>query len=287
MVKVKTAFLIVAIFLATQLLGLYVGTQFLAEIEAGNQEPAFEDPDNISNSFLLFVYIIVTTVAILLLVKFWKPSLRVLEALVIFVPSWITFEFTIPILIPIGNWVFSLGFFLAIALTAWKVLKPTILSQDVAAMIAGAGAGALLGASFGIVPSLVFLVLLCVYDFISVFVTKHMITLARELTKRPMAFTIASPHKFKKAKYFGPKGRKKRKRIHVFQLGVGDIVIPLMFSISLLRSFTIVSSLLTIAGSTIALLILIYHMSKHPRPLPALPFITVGTLAGFVISMLV
>jgi presenilin-like A22 family membrane protease len=281
-IKVKTAFTIVAIFLVTQLLGLYVGTQYLAEIEAGVLPSAFENPENITNSFMLFIYIIASTVGILLVVKFWRPSIRVLEALVVFFSSWITFDF----LIPIGIWYFSLGFILAIALTAWKALRPTILSQNVAAVFSGAGAGALLGASFGVVPSLLFLIMLCIYDFVSVFITKHMVHLARELTKVPTAFTIASPHKFKKAKYFKIKGRRKRKMIHVFQLGVGDIVIPLMFSISLLRSFTIVNSILTIIGSTVALLLLIYHMSNNPKPLPALPFITVGTLAGFMISML-
>jgi presenilin-like A22 family membrane protease len=281
-INVKTAFAIVAMFLITQLLGLYVGVQYLAEIEAGVLPPAFENPENITNSFMLFIYIIISTVGILIVVKFWKPSIRVLEAMVVFFSSWITFDF----LVPIGVWYFSLGFFLAIALTAWKALRPTILSQNVAAIFSGAGAGALLGASFGVVPSLLFLVMLCVYDFVSVFITKHMIHLARELTKTPMAFTIASPHEFKKAKYFRIKGRTKRKKVHVFQLGVGDIVIPMMFSISLLRSFTIVSSILSIIGSTVALLLLIYHMSNHPRALPALPFITVGTLAGFMISML-
>jgi len=68
---------------------------------------------------------------------------------------------------------------MAIALTLWKVFRPTILNQNIAAMISGAGVGALLGASFGIVPSLLFLIILCVYDFVSVFITKHMITLAK------------------------------------------------------------------------------------------------------------
>jgi presenilin-like A22 family membrane protease len=281
-IKVKTAFTIVAIFLITQLLGLYVGTQYLGEIETGGLPPVFENPENITNSFMLFIYIIGSTVGILLVVKFWKPSIRVLEALVVFFSSWITFDF----LIPIAVGFVSLGFILAIALTAWKALRPTILSQNVAAIFSGAGAGALLGASFGVVPSLLFLVMLCVYDFVSVFITKHMIHLARELTKTPMAFTIASPHKFKKAKYFRVKGRRKRKKVHIFQLGVGDIVIPMMFSISLLRGFTIASSVFSIVGSTVALLLLIYHMSNHPKPLPALPFITVGTLTGFMISML-
>lgn len=278
----KTAFAIVAMFLVTQLLGLYVGTQYLVEIESGTLPPAFENPENITNSFMLFIYIMISTVGILLVVKYWKPSIRVLEAFVVFFSSWITFDF----LIPIGIGYVSLGFILAIALTAWKALRPTILSQNVAAIFSGAGAAALLGASFGVVPSLLFLVMLCIYDFVSVFITKHMINLARELTKIPMAFTIASPHKFKKPKYFKVKGRMERRTVHIFQLGVGDIVIPLMFSISLLRSFTIVSSILSIVGSTIALLLLIHHMSKHPKPLPALPFITVGTLAGFMISML-
>jgi presenilin-like A22 family membrane protease len=283
----KTAFTIVAIFLVTQLIGLYVGTQYLAIVEAGEMDPVFEDPNAIENSLMLFVYIIVFTIAILLLVKFWKPSIRVLEALVVFMSSWVTFEFLIPITVPVGGLYFSLGFFLAIALTAWKALRPTILNQDIAAMISGAGAGALLGASFGVVPSLVFLLLLVVYDFVSVFITKHMIHLAKELTKTPLAFTIASPHKFKRPKYFKVRGKRKMKRVHVFHLGVGDIVIPLMFSISLLRSYTILNSLMTIIGSTIALTLMIYYISKKPRALPALPFISVGTLLAFVFSLLI
>ncbi len=99
-----------------------------------------------------------------------------------------------------------------------------------------------------------------------------------------MAFTISAPHKFKKATYIGIK--KAKKKFHVFQLGVGDIVIPLIFSISLLRRFTVINSLFTIIGSTIALLLLIYYISKKPRPLPALPFISLGTLSGFIISMI-
>jgi presenilin-like A22 family membrane protease len=279
-VKVKTAFTIVIIFLITQLLGLYIGNQYLGGIEAGELPPAVENPESVSNSFMLFIYILVATGGILLLVRFWKPSIRALEAFVVFFSSWFTFDF----LIPIGVWYFSLGFFLAIILTAWKALRPTILSQNIAAVISGAGVGALLGASFGFLPSLVFLILLCIYDFVSVFITKHMIHLAKALTETPTAFTIAAPHKFKKATYIGIK--KAKKKFHVFQLGVGDIVIPLMFSISLLRNFTIINSLFTIIGSTIALLLLIYYMSKKPRPLPALPFISLGTLSGFIISMI-
>lgn len=275
------AFAIVGMFLVTQLLGLYVGSQYLGFIEFGELPPVFENPESIGNPLMLFAYMLISTLGILLLVKFWKPSIRGLEAFVVFFSSWITFDF----LLPLAFGPVSLGFLLAAALTAWKFFRPTITSQNVAAVISGAGVGAILGASFGIAPSLLFLVILCIYDFVSVFITKHMVTLAKELTKIPMAFTIASPHKFKKATYVGIKNKKQK--FHVFQLGVGDMVIPLMFSISLMRRFPITSSLLSIMGSATALVLLIYYMSKRPRPLPALPFISVGTLSGFIISMLI
>lgn len=270
---------IVSMFLITQLLGLYIGVQYLGLIETGEIPPVFENPESSLNPIMLFAYMMVSTTCILVLLKFWKPSIRALEAFVVFFSSWLTFDF----LIPISLGIFSLGLLLAVLLTIWKALRPSILNQNVAAVISGSGVGAILGASFGIVPSLIFLVILCTYDFIAVFVTKHMVHMAKELTKRPMAFTIASPHKFKKAKYVGIKGKKKK--FHVFQLGVGDMVIPLMFSVSLLRNFNAISSLLTIAGSAVALVALILFMMKKPMPLPAMPFISVGTLSGFLISM--
>jgi presenilin-like A22 family membrane protease len=286
----KTAFLLIAIFLMTQLLGLYVGNAYMESInqaiKSGELEKRPEiipgvNPESIEISFYLFGYIIFTTIIILIIIKFRKSFIRVLEALVVFIASWFTFE----LLIPYEIWYLSLGFFLAIILTAWKVLRPSILNQNIAAIISGAGVGALLGGSLGIVPSLVFILILSAYDFVSVFITKHMVHMAKALTERPTAFTIAAPHKFKKLTYVGIKGAKKR--FHIFQLGVGDMVIPLMFSISILSKFTILNSLFSIIGSTIALFLMIYFMSKKPRPLPALPFITAGTLAGFLISLLI
>jgi len=60
-----------------------------------------------------------------------------------------------------------------------------------------------------------------------------------------------------------------------------------MFSVSVLSKFSIINSISAIIGSTIALLLLIYFMNKKPQPLPALPFITFGTFAGFLISLLI
>jgi len=279
----KPAFLLIVLFLITQFLGLYVGTQYLQAIKIGIASPALENPESIQTSFYLFGYIIVTTIGILILIRFKKSVIRILEAFVIFTASWLTFDFILPLEI----FYFSLGFFLALALTAWKMFKPSILNQNIAAVVSGSGVGALLGASLGVLPAVVFMLILSVYDFVSVFITKHMVTMAKALTERPSAFTVAAPPNLKALTYTSfKKSRKKAKKIHVFQLGVGDMVMPLMFSVSVLNRFSIINSLGAILGSTLALLGLIYFMSKKPRPLPALPFITFGTFAGFILSFM-
>jgi presenilin-like A22 family membrane protease len=279
----KPAFFLVALFLITQFLGLYVGTQYLQAIKIGIASPALENPESIQTSFYLFGYIIVTTIGILVLIKFKRSAIRILEAFVIFTASWLTFDF----ILPLEAFYFSLGFFLALALTAWKMLRPSILNQNIAAVVSGAGVGALLGASLGVLPAVVFMLILSAYDFVSVFITKHMVHMAKALTERPTAFTVAAPPNFKALTYTSfKKSRKKAKKIHVFQLGVGDMVIPLMFSVSVLNKFSLINSLASILGSTLALLGLIYFMSKKPRPLPALPFITFGTFVGFLLSLM-
>jgi presenilin-like A22 family membrane protease len=277
----KTWLIIIAFFIITQALGLYVGSQYLGLIKTGEVPPALENPESVNTSFYLFGNIIVMTVVILVLIRIRKSTIRILEAFVIFMASWFTFD----ILVPLDIWYLSLGFFLALILTAWKMLKPTIINQDIAAIISGAGVGALLGSSLGILPSIVFILILSVYDFISVFITKHMIKMAKALTERPTAFTVAVPHKFKKLTYVASKGRKEK--IHIFQLGVGDMVIPLMFSVSVLNKFSLMNAVASVIGSTLALFFLIYFMSKKPQPMPALPFIAFGTFAGFLISLLI
>jgi len=288
MITMKTVFILIAFFLITQILGLYVGKQYIDYINtlvaSGEKKPELfpgVGPESVNNSFFLFGWIIVSTVGILLLIKVRKSLIKLLEAFVIFMASWITFDFIIPL--DIG--IVSLGFLLALILTAWKMLRPSIINQDIAAIISGAGVGAILGASLGVLPSIVFMMILSCYDFVSVFITKHMVKMAKALTERPTAFTVAAPHKFKKLTYVGIK--KARKKIHIFQLGVGDMVIPLMFAVSVLNKFSLINAIASVIGSTIALILLIYFMSKKPQPMPALPFITFGTFAGFLISLII
>ena len=268
----ETFFALLSIFLIVQIIGLYCGYQYIQMLNTGEIEGAFQNPEEVSNSLLLFVYILLMTGVLLLIIRFKKSLLRVFEAMAIFFASWIAFDFLIPYWL-IGENI-PWGLVLALALTAWKMLKPTILSQNVALIFALSGAGAIIGGSLGVLPIIVFLLILSIYDFISVFWTKHMVYLAKAITERPMAFTAAVPLKTKKVS-------------HVFQLGGGDLVMPLILSVSVLGRLGLYQAALTTLGSLVALGILFAYVLKHPgEPLPALPPVSAGACLGLVAGII-
>ena len=284
MEKFKVLLFLISIFLVTQLLGLYVGGKFLNLIKSGEVQPIFENPAQPSNSIFMIIYILVITGVFIFVVRYVKGIIRGFEAFAVFFSSLIAFE----LIIPIDIWILSVGFFLALGLTAWKVLRPSILNQNIAVIFSIAGAGAVLGASLGLVPVLIFVVLLSIYDFISVFVTKHMVYIAKEIVKSPMAFTIAIPSKFGRNMKVIQGSKKSKSKFHVFQLGGGDIAIPLVFSVSVLSSFNLAHALFTTLGSLISLAgLFLYVMKKPGKPLPALPWIASGTILFFIISLFV
>ncbi|MDD5111485.1 MAG: presenilin family intramembrane aspartyl protease, partial [Candidatus Altiarchaeota archaeon] len=131
------------------------------------------------------------------------------------------------------------------------------------------GAGALLGASLSIIPSIILLIILSIYDLIAVFWTKHMVTLA-ENAKGKLPFMFIIPHKGK-----------------TVGLGTGDLAIPLVFTASVLKDYTLASALATSAGGLIGLLTLFLYIQKRKRiTLPALPPLAIGLIAGFTASLI-
>ena len=279
------------IFLVTQALGLYIGTQYIQAIAIGVAEPVVENPENIGNSFMLFFYILVGTGMMILMIKYIKFFIRIIEAVAVLTASYITIGFLLPnyfsifYIIFLDVPIFLVPAMLATILTIWKIFRPSILNQNIAVISTVSGVGALLGASLGILPVLVFMIILSIYDFVSVFITKHMVYMAKALTERPTAFTAAVPHTLK-----GYKVSKSGmgKKIHVFQLGAGDILIPLLFSVSVLKTFSLTNSIFVIFGSAIALGLLISYVMKRPgKALPALPFVSLGGMAGLLLSFLI
>lgn len=298
--EIRVMALLIGIFISVHVLGLLTGYKYLHLISIGQAEPALGQPGNILNSVYILAYLLVMTLLIFLIVKFKKKILTVIEALAIFFASDIVFELLIPIGIPIPNiGTVSIGPFLALGLTYYHLRNPTYLSQNLALIFAVSGAGAVLGASLGVLPVLVLIIALGIYDFISVFYTKHMVYLAKAITERPRAFTAALPTS-KRMKDPEIKEKAKEREVekkeiekdkspsgHTFQLGGGDIAIPLMLSVSILR-IGVVNAIAASVGALIALIILFAYILKRPGiALPALPPVSAGAVIGFLVSILI
>jgi len=249
---------LVLLFILTQALGLAVGANFIGEIATGEMEQptvVTDNPEDPINAVALIAGILVFTGVLLAVMFFFKGAtlFRLMELFVVFTASILVFD-----TLAKGS---ALVF--AVLLIALKILFPKdVWIKNVSAIISVAGVGALIGVTLGVIPVLVFIILLSVYDFIAVFKTKHMVTLAKGISNKNLAFTLAIPTKE-----------------HQFELGTGDLVIPLVFAVSVMSSnqaigfpLYLVPGILILAASLIGLLWTINWVSKNVgKALPALP----------------
>ena len=254
---------LLALFLITQVLGLYVGMNLISS-EIAREGIVNNNPDDPINSVGLFLYILGFTAVLLIILKFYKGDLLfiIFESLLVFLTSVIVFGFVFPEEFGL------IALILAVILVGTRlVFRKNVLLRNVASIIAASGAGPLIGYNFGLIPVMLFLVILAGYDIIAVFYTKHMVVLAKSITKKNLAFTFALPSKE-----------------HDFELGTGDMVIPLVFAVSVLVEttksfsfpFALISPLIVLWGSLIGLLLTIHYSSKNVgQALPALPLQTI------------
>ena len=162
-----------SLFVLVQLGSLALVQPFM---DAGYQ--TVEDPSDPTNSLLYLGAILVATVVMLAAMRFGVD--RLLQGLILFAAVFLSFYvFTVvipPAVTAAGVNLLAVG--AALALGGGLVAYPEWYVIDAAGIVMGAGAAGLFGISFGLLPAIVLLVVLAVYDAISVYGTEHMLTLA-------------------------------------------------------------------------------------------------------------
>ncbi|RLG21264.1 hypothetical protein DRN74_03310 [Candidatus Micrarchaeota archaeon] len=266
---------IIILFVSVQLIGIATAVRYIASIEKGSLESPITGGSDISTVIELFIYILAVTLIIIITIKLFKKMLLLLEALAVFFMSDIVFELLFPFVV--FN-VIPIGTVMAILLTAAKMLKPNILTQNTALIFSTAGAGAIIGISFSPLAIVFFMLLLSAYDFISVFYTKHMVYMAKAMTERPTAFTASLPTAVGKGK----------RKAYAYQLGGGDLVVPLTLAVSSLIHYGPKAAYFVMVFSLFGLLLLFeFVMGKKGKALPALPPISAAACLGLLISTLI
>ncbi|MFB6078027.1 MAG: presenilin family intramembrane aspartyl protease PSH [Halarchaeum sp.] len=172
-------------------LAVQVGALALVEPfkQAGYQ--TVQDPQNPTNSALYVGVLLVATAVMLAALKYGGE--QVLRAFILATGGLITaYVASVLPAVAVGG-VNVLPWVAAGVLVGALLVHPEWWVIDLAGVVMGAGAAALFGISFGVLPAIVLLAALAVYDAVSVYGTEHMLTLASGVVALKLPVLLVYP----------------------------------------------------------------------------------------------
>jgi presenilin-like A22 family membrane protease len=254
---------------------------------------AFEDPTSLANPFIFIAILLVFTGFLLLLIKF---NLKKVIAAVIGISIFLTFAYIFAALVSavMGDTDPALLVIVILSVLATVLLYkyPEWYVIDCLGILIAAGVASIFGVSLEVLPVIILLTLLAVYDAISVYKTKHMITLAEGVIdlKTPILFVVPKRRDYSfirdgigKLDDGGERG--------AFIIGMGDLIMPSILVVSanvFLKGWRVagiinIPALGAIIGSLAGLSVLLYFVSSG-KPQAGLPPLNGGTILGFLLG---
>jgi presenilin-like A22 family membrane protease len=254
---------------------------------------AFEDPSSLANPFIFIAILLVFTGFLLLLIKYGRKEWI---AAIIAVSIFLTFVYIFSALVYVvtGDPTLAavLVFSLSILATVILYKYPEWYVIDGLGILIAAGVAAIFGSSLEYYLVVLLLILLAVYDAISVYKTKHMITLAEGVIdlKTPILFVIPKRRDYSFIRDGIGKLDDGGERA-AFIIGMGDLIMPSILVVSAnvflqgWRLFGIINlpALGAIVGSLAGLAVLLHFVSSG-KPQAGLPPLNGGTILGFLLG---
>ncbi len=250
----------------------------------------YENPNDPMNIVYLFSTLLLFTVAILLIAKFWKKQL--IQVIILGATGYLVFYVFYPLLAVVVPEVWSL--FLSVTAAATLdialVKYPEWYVLDICGIIMGVGTIAMFGISLSIFLVIVLLVGLSIYDAISVYKTKHMIDLADTVLdlKLPSILVIPRIRRYsliKETKSLKEKLKDGEER-DAFIMGLGDFIIPGILVVSTFHNITsngLLIALSVMLGTLFGFIALIRNVNKG-KPQAGLPYLCGGAILGYLVS---
>jgi len=161
---------------------------------------------------------------------------------------------------------------------------------NVAGFFLTSGMAFLLGLVLGIWAAAAFLAIFAVYDYISVYKTKHMIGLAKIAIDRDLPMLFVFPTDFKKKLVKIEMTDEGIAEHSAMALGFGDVAFPgIMVVASAIYGIKIGHFypffILPLIGGVVGMIYLVLGNVK--KPAPGLPFLNTGVIAGTLLSYLI
>ena len=300
------------------LVGLYVGAQLVALTLALPFRSAglasTSNPNSPTSPLFLIVLVVVASFAILWLSKRTGglTALRWLILVLIAGSLSITLYATFSLVAPAPTYLGTTGtalvvdvalplaFGAAVAMFLALLMSPQWWIVDLVGFVAAGSLIALLGISFGILPTFILLGALAIYDAIAVYWTKHMLSLADVVTEMKLPILMVMPDSpgfdyTKKGSFQEQRNIPVEQREAMF-MGLGDVVFPGILVVSafvwlpttLLApgiGANLVVALGALAGSLCGYAYLMRLVARGNAQ-AGLPLLNGGALAGYVVTYL-
>jgi presenilin-like A22 family membrane protease len=252
----------------------------------------FENPNDPVNLLIFFAIMLVVTVTILLVAKFWKKQL--IQIIILGSIAYTAFFVFYTLLFFVVPEIFSLSLSIIIAavLIVALIKHPEWYVIDLCGIIVGVGSIGIFGISLSVFLVIVLLIGLSLYDAISVYKTKHMIDLADAVMdlKLPVMMVIPKIRSYsllKETKGIKEKLEEKEER-EAFFLGLGDIVMPGILVVSAFQNIPdngLLVALSVMIGTLFGFAVLMSVVIKG-KPQAGLPYLCTGAILGYVVSSL-
>jgi presenilin-like A22 family membrane protease len=193
---------------------------------------------------------------------------------------------------------FIISIAMALSLTILVHKFPEWYVVDGVGLVMAVGATVILGVTFDILPAIVLLIVLAIYDAVSVYKTKHMITLADSVIDLNLPVLLVIPKKwsysYRKEKPRLKEQIKSGKEREAMFMGLGDIVIPSLLIVSALSflpsdqsGLGIASNILVGIGTMIGILVgfsILMRFVLKGNPQAGLPLLNSGAIIGYLIT---
>jgi presenilin-like A22 family membrane protease len=254
-----------------------------------NDMQAFEDPTQVSNSIYYLGLILAFTVFVLIAIKKnikWVITLSIYFAII---STLYYVIFALLTLFPaLSGFETVISAILSTVITVVLYKYPEWYIIDLVGICIAGGVSALIGISLSVIPVIILLVLLAIYDAISVYKTKHMITMAEGIMdlKLPILFVIPKHSNYSFLKESFKEGEKRE----AFFMGLGDAVMPTLLVVSAAVfmqsnggiSLPVLGAMLGTLAGHVVLSILV----MRGNPQAGLPFLNSGVILGFFVGVL-
>jgi len=292
--QIKISVLMLALFVVTQFIGLYVVNHYLVEdndLPYGMDPPEVEKESDFYTSLLPSI-IIAFVIAIVILFLLMKFKAELILKIWFFVVVSIALGLTLNSFIPGVKYASIIVLIVTIPVAFFKVFKNNFIIHHIAELFVYPGIAAVFVPLLNIWTMVILLILISCYDMWAVWRSGVMQKMAKYQINKLKVFSgffvpYASPKVKTKIKKMSKKDLKTKKvGVNLAILGGGDIVFPIITSGVVLKTMGILPALLVILGAAIGLGYL-FFAAKKKKFYPAMPFITSGMFLGIILGWLI